>query len=98
VGLGERAPTLGAAVAALAPHHLGKPPGDRQVAHPHQRALLHTQLDAAAVGAAGGAREQLDLQVELLAGPLHLGHDKAIQPDKARSVVLHPLFSWLHDL
>jgi hypothetical protein len=44
------------------------------------------------VGAAGGAREQLDLQVKLLAGPLHLGHDKAIQPDKAGSVVLHPLF------
>ena len=31
-------------------------------------------------------------QVELLATPLHLGHDKAIQPDKAGSVVLHPLF------
>jgi hypothetical protein len=67
-------------------------PSDRQVAHPHPRALLNAHLDAAAVGAAGGAREQLDLQVELLAGPLHLGHDKAIQPDEAGSVVLHPLF------
>ena len=36
--------------------------------------------------------EQLDLQVELLADPLHFGHDEAIQPDEAGSVVLHPLF------
>jgi hypothetical protein len=55
---------------------------------PAQAALLDAHLVAAAVGAPGGAREQLDL----LAGPLHFGHDKAIQPDEAGSVVLRPLF------
>jgi hypothetical protein len=78
VRLGDRPPALGAAVAALAPHQPGHSSGDRQIAHAHQWALLDPHLAAAAVSAGGGAREQLDLQVELLARPSHFGHDKAI--------------------
>lgn len=92
VGLGERAPAFGAAVAALSPHQPRRSPGDWQVAHPHPGSLLDVYIGAAAVWAAGGARERLDLQVEPLADLLDSGHDKAIQPDEAGSVVLHPLF------
>jgi hypothetical protein len=92
VRLGERAPALGAAVAPLAPHQPGHSPADRQIAHAHQWALLDPHLAAAAVSASGGAREQLDLRVELLTRLSHCGHDKAIQPDETGSVVLHPLF------
>jgi len=67
VRLGQRTPTVAAAVAALAPHQPRQLPGDRQVAHPHARALLDAHIDTPTVGARGGAREQLDLQVELLA-------------------------------
>jgi hypothetical protein len=92
VRLGERASAPLAAVAALAPHQPRHPPRDRQVPHRHEWAILDAQLPAAAVGAADGARDELDLQVELVAGPLHFGHGKALQPDKAGSLVLHPLF------
>jgi len=59
VGLGERACAVGPPAAALAPHQ--PRPGDRQVAHPHPRALLDAHRGVAAVGAAGDARERLDL-------------------------------------
>jgi hypothetical protein len=76
---GERASAVLTAVAALAPHQPCDPPGDRQVTHPHPRALLDEELAAAAMRAAGSA------------SPLHIGHDKAIQPGEMGSVILHPL-------
>jgi hypothetical protein len=66
--------------------------GDRQVAHLHPGAFHDAHVIARSAGTARGAREQFDLQVEPLAGLLHLGHDKASQPDQAGSVVLHPVF------
>ena len=78
-------------VAALCHTKSRQLPGDRLVTHPHRGTLLDAHLAATAVEGSRRPAEQLDLQVELLAGPLHVGHDKAIQPDEAGGVVLHLL-------
>ena len=92
MGLRERPPARGAAIAALAPHQMGHAPGDRQVAHPHPRAVLDLERRAAAARAAAGPRGQLDLEVEPVAHLDHALHLEPFQPDETGKVVLHPLF------
>jgi hypothetical protein len=59
VRLSARAPALDAPVTALAPHQPRQLPSNRQVAHPHARALLDAHI-AAAPQAEDRTREQLD--------------------------------------
>jgi len=70
VGLGKRSCAAATTVAALAPHQPRHLPRHRQIAYPHQRPLFDAYLRPTAARAAGDTREQLDLQVELLASPL----------------------------
>jgi hypothetical protein len=44
------------------------------------------------MGAATGARDQLDLEVELVSPLDHALYLEALQADEAANVVLHPLF------
>ena len=67
VGLGVGPPARPTLEAALAPHEIGLPPRQRQVAHAHPRALLDLERGAPAARAQGGPRDQLDLEVELVA-------------------------------
>jgi hypothetical protein len=92
VRLGERPPTLPAAVAALAPHQMRHAARDRPVAHPHHRTLLDLQRRAAAARAAAGPRDQLDLEVEPVALLDYALHPEPLETDDAANVVLHPLF------
>jgi hypothetical protein len=92
MGLGERPPAAPAAVAALAPHQIRHSAGDRQVAHPHHRAVLDVNRRTPAIGAATRARDQLDLEVEPVAPLHHPLHLEALQADEAANVIPHPLF------
>jgi hypothetical protein len=67
-------------------------PRDRQVAHPHNRALLDLQRRAPAARTAATARDQLDLEVEPVALLDHARHLEPLQADEAAKVVLHTLF------
>jgi hypothetical protein len=91
VRLGERPHAAAAAVAALAPHQLRHPPGDRQVTHPHHRPLLDLDASAPAARAAAGARDQLDLELEQVAPLDQALHLEALKTDEAAKVTLHPL-------
>src|SRR5207244_12129273 len=68
--LRERTAADATAIAALAPDKEGASAGDRQVAHPHQRPLLHLAAAPPAARAATAGRDELDLEVELVAPPL----------------------------
>jgi hypothetical protein len=71
---------------------MSDPPGDRQVAHPHHRSLLHVKRRAPAIGAATGARGQLDIEVEPAAPLDNALHLEPLKANEAANVVLHPLF------
>jgi hypothetical protein len=81
VRLGERPPAAAAAIAALAPHQMRHPPGDRQVTHPHHRPLLDLDASAPAPRAAAGAGDQLDLEVEPVAMLDHALYLQALKTD-----------------
>jgi hypothetical protein len=90
--LRERPPAAGAAVAALAPHQVGHAPRQRQVTHPHPRAVPDVERGAPAARATAAARDQLDLEVEPVALPERALHLEPLQADEAAKVIPHPLF------
>jgi hypothetical protein len=78
-GFRERLTTPGTAVAALAPHQIGDPTGDRQVAHP-QGPLIDVDRRVPSPRTAAGPRDQLNLEVEPvgdLNNALHLEPSRA---------------------
>lgn len=97
MGLGEGAPARLTAEAPLAPHQDGRPAGKRQVTTRTTGRSL-TVSDARPQRGQQAARDQLNLEVELIAHLIDASHRQAIQPDKAANVVLHPLSSELRDL
>jgi hypothetical protein len=90
--LRERAAADATAKAALAPDKEGAPPGDRQVAHPHQRPLLHLAALPPTARAATAGRDELDLEVELLAPLSHRLHNETVQTEQSAKFLQHPLF------
>ncbi len=92
VPLRERASADAAAKAALAPDQEGTPAGNRQIAHPHHRTLLHLATRTPAARAATAGRGELDLEVEL-ATPLNDSrHRQPLEPEQPTKVLVHPLF------
>jgi hypothetical protein len=89
--LGERPAARPAQEAALAPHQIGPAARQRQVAHPHPRALLHLERAPPAAGAQAGPRDQLDFEVEPVANLDNALHHEPFQPDETGKVILHPL-------
>jgi hypothetical protein len=87
----ERVPTPGTAVAALAPHQIGDPTGDRQVAHP-QGPPIDVDRRVPSPRTAAGPRDQLNLEVEPVGDFNNALHLEPLQADEAANVVLHPLF------
>lgn len=71
---------------------MGHAARQRQVAHPHPRALLDVDRRPPAAGAAARPRDQLDLEVEPVANLDHTLHLEPVQADEAAKVTLHPLF------
>lgn len=92
VRLGERPPTRLAIEPPLTPQQPSDAPRDRQIAHPHDRPILHMNRPAPAPPTTPGADRELNLELELLAQLDHPGHDQPIDPDKTTNVTLHPLF------
>jgi hypothetical protein len=72
--LGERPTAPPAAVATLAPYQMRHASRKRQVAHPHDRAVLDLNDSRPRLGAAAGARGQLDPEVEPAALLDHAPH------------------------
>ena len=81
-----------AAKAALAPEKEGAPPGDRQVAHPHQRPLLHLAAPPPAARAATAGRDELDLEVELVTPLRDRRHREPLESEEPAKLLEHPLF------
>src|SRR5205823_2231327 len=88
----ERAAADATAKAAFAPDQEGAPAGDRQVAHAHDRSLLHLHVRPPARRAHRGGRDELDLEVELVAPLSHRLHNEAIQTEQSAKFLQHPLF------
>ena len=88
----EWVPTLLAAVATLAPAQGGPAAAKRQISHRHHGPLVDLQVRSRAVGASLRSRDQLDLEVELVAPFDDVRDPEAIQADEAANVILHPLF------
>ncbi|MGH3041000.1 MAG: hypothetical protein ACRDNG_04540 [Gaiellaceae bacterium] len=80
------------AVAPLAPVRVGAPAGDRRVANPGHWSLLDVERAAPAARARAGARDRLDLEVELVAILVDASHREAVQADETTDFLLHPLF------
>ena len=90
--LRERAAADATAKTALAPDKAGAPPGDRQVAHPHQRPLLHLATPPPTAPAATAGRDELDLEVELVTPLLDRRHPEPLQSEEPAKLLAHPLF------
>ena len=90
--LHERAAADAAAKAALAPDKEGAPSGDRQVAYPHQRPFLHLATRPPAARAAAAARDELDLEVELVTPLRDQRHREPLESEEPAKLLLHPLF------
>jgi hypothetical protein len=75
---------------------VGRPASGRSRTRTTGRSL--TVSDARPQRGQQAARDQLNLEVELIAHLIDASHRQAIQPDKAANVVLHPLSSELRDL
>jgi hypothetical protein len=71
---------------------MGHAPRQLQVAHPQPRAVLDVERGAPAARATAGARDQLDLEVELVALLDHALHLEPLKADEAAKVIPHPLF------
>lgn len=67
-------------------------PGERQVTHAYPWALLDRERGAPATGATTGARDQLNLEVELVANLDDALDFEPFEPDETGKVILHPLF------
>jgi hypothetical protein len=93
--LHERAAADAAAKAALAPDEEGASPGDGQVAHPHQRPLLHLATRPPAARAASAGRDELDLEVELVIALLDRRNREPLESEEPAKLLLHPLSSQL---
>src|SRR5438034_5544511 len=90
--LRERVHTDATAKATLAPDQEGTPAGNRQIAHPHQRALLHLATPLPAARAATTGRDELDLEVELITPLRDRRHDEPLESEERAKLLVHPLF------
>src|SRR5439155_19133494 len=63
-----------------------------QIAHPHQRALLHLATPLPAARAATTGRDELDLEVELVTPLRDRRHDEPLESEEPAKLLVHPLF------
>src|SRR4051794_39236564 len=90
--LRERVHTDATAEATPAPDQEGTPAGNRQIPHPHQRALLHLATPLPATRAATTGRDELDLEVELVTPLRDRRHDQPLESEEPAKLLVHPLF------